>query len=49
LDQDYDNGFNDFVYFGVTVFLRSILRVRKIQERMTNKEMKEFENQSANS
>jgi len=30
LVQDYDNGFNDFVYFGVTVFLMKYFMNEKI-------------------
>jgi hypothetical protein len=30
LIQDYDNGFNDFVYFGVTVFLMKYFMNEKI-------------------
>ncbi|NBX79451.1 MAG: hypothetical protein EBQ94_03575 [Flavobacteriales bacterium] len=30
LVQDYDNGFNDFVYFGVTVFLMNYFTNEKI-------------------
>jgi len=40
LDQDYDNGFNDFVYFGVTVFLKKYFLVGKSYERMTNEKIK---------
>jgi len=30
LVQDYDNGFNDFMYFGVTVFLKKYFMNEKI-------------------